>query len=59
MWLKVEEFKGLLKKWWEGYSFSGASSFSFAAKFKVKEIQSGIDKSLEKLKSGRVWPLIV
>ena len=33
--LKVDEFKDLVKGWWEGYQFSGSSSFILASKLKA------------------------
>ena len=35
MWLKEEEFKELLKSWWQGFNFSGSCSFVMAAKLKA------------------------
>ena len=35
MWLKVDGFKDLVKGWWEGYQFSGSSSFILASKLKA------------------------
>jgi hypothetical protein len=34
MWLKVEGFMGLVKQWWDYYSFQGSSSFVLARKLK-------------------------
>ena len=39
MWLKVEEFKDLLKAWWEGENFHGSASFILAEKLKVVKIK--------------------
>ena len=39
MWLKVEEFKDLLKAWWEGENFNGSASFILAEKLKVVKIK--------------------
>ena len=39
MWLKVEEFKDLLKAWWEGENFNGSTSFILAEKLKVVKIK--------------------
>ncbi|RVX17155.1 hypothetical protein CK203_003428 [Vitis vinifera] len=35
MWLKEEEFKELLKSWWQGFNFNGSCSFVMAAKLKA------------------------
>ena len=35
MWLKEEEFKDLLKSWWQGFNFMGSCSFILAAKLKA------------------------
>lgn len=35
MWLKEEEFKELLKSWWQGFNFNGSCSLILAAKLKA------------------------
>ena len=39
IWLKVEEFKDLLKAWWEGENFNGSASFILTEKLKVVKIK--------------------
>ena len=34
MWLKFEGFKDLLKRWWQGLSFKGSTSFILVEKLK-------------------------
>ena len=48
MWLEVEGFRDLIKRWWEEVRVEGYSSFVGAKKLKVikAEIRNGIERSL-------------
>ena len=35
MWLKVEGFKEVLRKWWEGIQVSGSTSYILSKKLKA------------------------
>jgi len=35
MWLKAKGFVGLVKQWWDSYSFQGMPSFGLACKHKA------------------------
>ena len=51
MWLKVEEFKDLLRGWWQNLQFTGSFSFVLASKLKALK---GILKVWNKEVFGRV-----
>ena len=51
MWLKFEDFKEILKGWWQGLKFHGSFSFTLAAKLKALK---GILKAWNKDVCGRV-----
>jgi hypothetical protein len=38
MWLKVKGFVGLVKQWWDSYSFQGSPSFVLARKLKALKL---------------------
>jgi hypothetical protein len=38
MWLKVEGFVGMVKQWWDSYSFQGLPSFVLACKLKALKL---------------------
>jgi len=61
MWLKEEGFVGLVKQWWDSYSFQGLSSFVLACKLKAlkqdlkkwnDEVFGNIEQNKRKLTEG-------
>ncbi|RVW55063.1 hypothetical protein CK203_066961 [Vitis vinifera] len=58
MWLKMDDFKGLLRGWWQGIEARGRASFRLAYKMKVvkQNIKVGIGRCLEGWKSIKILP---
>jgi hypothetical protein len=58
MWLKAEGFVGLVKQWWDSYSFQGTPSYVLACKLKAlkldlkkwnKEVFGNVERNKRKL----------